>query len=146
MILLDSTALVATFLGEPAAQEVESLLREGDGGITGPNLAEVIDVLVRVFGNDLEAVEARLVPLLATTLSVTAVGEAEGRRAAEIRIRQYHRRDNPLSLADCLLLGTALVLGAAVATSDVPLARSARSEGLEVIALRDSAGKKPWIG
>lgn len=143
MILLDSTALVAAFLGERSADEVEALLRGGDAGITSANLTEVIDVLVRVFGNDLESVEAKLVPLLVTTLSVVDIGEAEARRAARIRISHYHRRDAPLSLADCLLLGTASAHGAAVATSDVPVARSARSEGLEVVALRDSAGKRP---
>jgi PIN domain nuclease of toxin-antitoxin system len=143
LILLDSTALVAAFVGEPAAPEVESLLRRGDTCITSANLTEVIDVLVRVFGNELEAVEAKLVPLLATALSVTRVGEAEARRAAEIRILHYRRRDNPLSLGDCLLLGSAVVLDAAVATSDIPLASSARSEGLEVIALKDSSGKRP---
>ena len=138
MILLDATALIAAFLGEPSAEEVGLLLRSGDAGITAPNLAEVIDVLVRVFGNDLEAVEARLVPLLVTTLPVLAVGEAEARRAARIRTSYYHRRDAPLSLADCLLLGTALVLGAAVATSDVSLTQIGRAEGVEVIALRPS--------
>lgn len=136
MILLDATALIATFLGEASAEQVEKMLRRGDAGITAANLTEVLDVLVRVFGNDLEAVEARLVPLLVTTLPVIAVGEAEARRAAQIRISHYHRRDAPLSLADCLLLGTALVLGAAVATSDAPLARAGRAEGLEVVALK----------
>jgi PIN domain nuclease of toxin-antitoxin system len=143
VILLDATALVGVFLGEPSADEVEALLRGGEAGITSANLTEVIDVLVRVFRNDLGAVEARLVPLLVTTMPVIGIGEAEARRAAQIRITHYHRRDAPLSLADCLLLGTAWVLGAAVATSDVPVASSARSEGLEVVALRDSAGQRP---
>ena len=143
MILLDATALVAAFLGEPSADEVEALLRGGDAGITSANLTEVIDVLVRVFGNDIETVEAKLVPLLVTALAVIGIGETEARRAAEIRISHYHRRDAPLSLGDCLLLGAACVLGAAVATSDVPVARSARSEGLEIVGLRDSAGKRP---
>lgn len=143
MILLDSTALVAAFLGEPSADEVEALLRGGDAGIISANLTELVDVLVRVFGNDLETVEAKLVPLLVTTLPVVDIGEAEARRAAHIRISHYHLRDAPLSLADCLLLGTALGLGAAIATSDLPVARSARSEGLEVVALRDSGGKRP---
>lgn len=143
MILLDSTALVAAFLGEPSADEVETLLRGGDAGIISANLTEVIDVSVRLFGNDLETVEAKLVPLLVTTLSVVDIGEAEARRAAHIRISHYHRRGALLSLADCLLLGTAFVHGAAVATGDVSVARSARSEGLEVVALRDSAGKRP---
>lgn len=92
---------------------------------------------------DNEAVEARLVPLLVTTLPVIVIGEAEERRAAQIRISYYHRRDTPLSLADCLLLGTALVLGAAAATSDAPLARVGRAEGLEVVALRDSFEHSP---
>lgn len=143
MILLDASALVGVFLGEPSVDQVEALLRGGDTGITAANLTEVIDVLVRVFGNDLETVEARLVPLLVTTLSVVGTGEAEARRAADVRISHYHRRDTPLSLGDCLLLGTAIVLGAGVATSDVPVARSARSEGLEVVALKDSSGRRP---
>ncbi|HZJ50149.1 MAG TPA: hypothetical protein VFF07_04685 [Actinomycetota bacterium] len=96
MILLDSTAL---------ADEVEALLRGGDAGIVSANLTEVIDVLVRVLGNHLETVEAKLVPLLATTLSVIGIGEAEARRAAEIRISHYHRRDAPLSLGDCPFVG-----------------------------------------
>lgn len=143
MILLDATALVGAFLGEPSADEVEALLRGGDAAITSANLTEVIDVLVRVFGNDLEAVEASLVPLLVTTLPVIGIGEAEARRAAEIRISYYDRREAPLSLADCLLLGTAWLLDAAVATSDAPVASSARSEGLEVVTLKDSAGQRP---
>jgi predicted nucleic acid-binding protein len=143
VILLDATALVGAFVGEPSADEVEAILRGGEAGITSPNLAEVIDVLVRVFGNDLEAVEARLVPLLATTLPVIGIGEAEARRAAEIRISYFDRRDTPLSLADCLLLGAAWVLDAAVATGDLPVASCARSEGMEVVALKDSTGRRP---
>ncbi len=143
MILLDATVLVGTFLGEPCTDEVEALLRGGETGVTSANLAEVIDVLVRVFGNDLDAVEARLVPLIATTLHVIGLGETEARRAAEIRISYYDPRDAPLSLADCLLLGTASVLDAAVATSDVPVAITARSEGLEIVPLRDSVGQRP---
>jgi len=85
MILLDATALIAAFLGEPSGEQVEALLRGGDAGIPAANLTEVFDVLVRVFGNDLEAVEARLVPLLVTSLPVMAIGEAEARRAAQIR-------------------------------------------------------------
>jgi PIN domain nuclease of toxin-antitoxin system len=143
VILLDASALVGAFLGEPSADEVEAILRGGEAASTSANLTEVIDVLVRIFGNDLEAVEARLVPLLATTLPVMGIGEAEARRAAEIRISYYDRRDTPLSLADCLLLGTAWVLDAAVATADLPVASCARSEGLEVVSLKDSAGRRP---
>lgn len=143
MILLDSSAFIALLVREPAADEVESILRGGDGAIASPNLAESVDVLVRVFGNELDAVEAAIVPLLATSLPVVPIGEAEARRGAEIRISHYHRQTSPLSLADCLLLGAAAVLDAAVATTDGPVARAARSEGLDVMALRDPSGGRP---
>lgn len=70
-------------------------------------------------------------------------GSAWARRAAEIRISHHHRQTSPLSLADCLLLGTAAVHGAAIATTDGPVARTARSEDLEVLALKDSNGRRP---
>jgi PIN domain nuclease of toxin-antitoxin system len=85
LILLDSAALVALLVGEPAAGEVESILRRGSAAIASVNLAEPFDVLVRVFGNE-EAVEAVIVPLLATSLPVVAIGEAEARKGAEIRV------------------------------------------------------------
>ncbi|MGH2554303.1 MAG: PIN domain-containing protein [Actinomycetota bacterium] len=143
MILLDSSALIGLLVVEPAAVEVESILLGGDAAIASANLAESIDVLVRVFGNELGAVEAVVVPLLATSLPVVAIGEAEARKGAEIRISHYHRQTSPLSLADCLLIGAASLLDAAVATTDGPVARAARSEGLEVLALRDPSGGRP---
>jgi predicted nucleic acid-binding protein len=143
LILLDATALVAFLSAEPAASEVESLLRGGEAAIAAPNLAEVIDMLVRVRGNDLGPVEATLVPLLATALPTVPVGEFEARAAAAIRLRHYHRQRSPLSLADCLLLGTASVAGSAIATSDEPIARAARVEGVQLIGLKDSNGRRP---
>lgn len=143
MILLDATALVAALVGEPAAPEVKRLLEKEQVAIVSVNLAESIDILVRVFGNELSEVESRVVPLLATTLPVLSVGESEARRGAEVRIDRYHRRESPLSLADCILLGTALIREAVIATSDGPLARSGDAEGLEVLRLKDSAGIRP---
>ena len=141
MILLDSGALIALLVGEPAAEQARSILRSGDASIASANLAEAIDVLVRVFGNELPAVEAVLVPLLATSLPVEAIGQAEARKGAELRIVHYHRRNSPLSLPDCLLLGAAAVLGAAVASTDGHVVRAARSEDLEVLALKGSSGR-----
>jgi len=143
VILLDAGALVSFLAGEPAASEVRRILAAGDAAIPAPNLAEAIDVLVRVFGNDLGQVEAALVPLIVTRLPVVPVGEAEARRGAAVRIAHYHRQRSPLSLADCLLLGTAGALGAGVATTDPPVARAARAEGLRVVALPDSTGSRP---
>ena len=130
-------------VGEPAAPEVKRLLKREQVAIVSVNLAESIDILVRVFGNELSEVESRLVPLLATTLPVLSVGESEARRGAEVRIDQYHHRDLPLSLSDCILLGTALIREAAIATSDAPLARGGEEVGVEVLGLKDSTGKRP---
>jgi PIN domain nuclease of toxin-antitoxin system len=137
LILLDSSALIAVLAGEGAAGTVQQILRGGKAAIATMNLAEVIDVLVRVFGNELDAIEAVLVPLLATSLPVVPIGEAEARRGAEIRISLYHHRTSPLSLADCLLLGTGLTLRAAVATTDELLARAGDALDLEVIKLKN---------
>lgn len=143
MILLDATALVGFLSAERAAAEVQSLLKSGEAAIAAPNLAEVIDVLVRVRGNQLGPVEAALVPLLATVLPTVSVGELEARAAAAVRLRHYHRQRAPLSMADCLLLGTASIAGCAIATGDEPIARAARTEGLQLIGLKDSSGRRP---
>jgi predicted nucleic acid-binding protein len=63
--------------------------------------------------------------------------------AGELRARYYHRRHNPLSLADCFAAATALTHGAELATSDPPLATLIRAEGGKVLALPDSTGNRP---
>lgn len=134
---------MAALVGEPAAPEVGRLLKQEQVAIVSVNLAESIDILVRVFRNELNEVESLLVPVLATTLGVLAIGESEARRGAQVRIDHYHRRDNPLSLADCLMLGTALIREAAIATSDGPVARTGDAVGVEVVRLMDSDGRRP---
>lgn len=135
MILLDASALVTFLGGERGASRVGVLLRSGEAAISAVNLAEVLDVTVRVRGHDLDAVQAVIVPLVESTLPVVPVGEMEARRGSAVRIAHYHRRDAPLSLADCLLIGTASILGAAIATRDVLLTRIARLEGTKVVPL-----------
>lgn len=142
MILLDATALVAFLAGERGAGDVESLLRQGEAAIPSVNLAESLDILVRVRRLDLDAVEAKLVPLLATVLRVVTVGEAEARRAASVRLAHYHRQRAPLSLADCLLIASASLLGAALATSDALLASIADREGVRVLKLAAEARRR----
>ena len=143
MTLLDSSALVALLLEEPAAAEVDDLLRSGEARISSVNLAETLDVLVRVFRNEIEDVEGRLVPLLVDAVEVIELDEAMARRGAEIRIGYYNPRDMELSLADCLLVGTAAETSDSIATSDGPLAEVVRREGIELVALPDSFGHRP---
>ena len=142
MTLLDAYALVALLLDEPAAEETESLLRSEDAAVSAVNLAEAVDVVQRVHGDSPAETRAILEPITATALRVRAVAEADAWRAAELRSRHYRRRSSELSLADCFLLAAARD-GESIATSDPAVAAAARAEGVDVVALPDSAGRRP---
>jgi len=142
--ILDAQAVVAALVGEPAAGEVEGLLRGSDGPprMCAANVAEIIDVLVRFRSQGIELVEERLDWLIAGGLQVTAVDDDIARRAGAIRARYYHARECPISLADCLALATALALDDVLATSDPHLLDTASAEGCRVRVLPDSRGVK----
>lgn len=142
MTFVDAFGLVALILDEPAAPEVEALLRGEDAAIASITLAETVDVLERVRELPSSEVHEVIDPLAAGPLKVVPVTEDHAWRAADIRARYYHRRDAPLSLADCVLLAMAAP-PAALATADPVVARTARAEGLTLIALRDSEGRRP---
>lgn len=144
MSVLDAQAIVAAFVGEPAAGEVEALLRGGDGPprICAANVAEIIDVLARFRSQGIERVEERLDWLIAGGLVVTAVDDGIARRAGAVRAHHYHVRQRPISLADCLALVTALGLDDVLVTSDPHLLDAAIAEGCRVRALPDSRGVK----
>lgn len=144
MTLLDAYALVALVADEPAAAEVEALLRAGDCRVVVVNLAEAIDVASRVHGLPLAEVRGALEPLFITdVLTAASPTDAEAWASARIRGAHYDRKECALSLADCFLLAQALADGEAVATADPPLATVARDEGMDVIALPDTAGNRP---
>jgi predicted nucleic acid-binding protein len=143
LTLLDAYALIALLADEPAADEVEDLLREGNCRVVVVNLAEAADISQRVHGLTRDELQATLRPLfLGDVLSALRSEEGDAWRAAELRIRHYHRKDRPLSLADCFLLAHAAA-GESLATADPPLAAAARTEGIEVIALPDRADSRP---
>jgi predicted nucleic acid-binding protein len=142
--LLDAYAIVALAADEPAAEEVESLLREGGARVVIVNLAEAVDISHRVRRIPADELRAAIEPLLLGDVLATLVSdEAEAWLAAEIRGEHYHRKDSPLSMADCLLLAHAVTDGGPVATSDPPLARTAAALGVEVVGLPDSSGRRP---
>lgn len=140
--VLDAFALVALMLDEPAAAEVEALLRRGDGVITTTNLGEALDQLHRVHGATLKALSAQLTPVIGEALGILAPTPALTWRAVELRARHYRRRDNQLSLADCVALAAAGP-GDRLATADPPLARAAVAEGIELVALPSADGERP---
>lgn len=142
MSVLDAQAVIAALVGEPAAGEVEGLLRGSDGPprISAANVAEIVDVLVRFRSQEVAPVEERLDWLVAGGLEVIAVDDRIARRAGAVRSRRYHARQRPISLADCLALATALALDDVLATSDPHLLDTAIAEGCRIRALPDSRG------
>jgi uncharacterized protein with PIN domain len=143
-LLLDAFALIALLRGEPAAGEVETILRRGGAAMTAINLAEALDVLQRVDGIDRERLDALTEPLMQQSIALVPIDERLARDAAGMRARHYHRTRAPLSLADCVLLAAAAALpDRTIATGDPALAAAARTEGIEVSALPDPRGRRP---
>ncbi len=133
-VLLDAFALIALLAEEPAADEVEALLRSGQAAITAVNLAEALDVLQRVQGIPSERLQAVTMPLVGERMKLLPIDERIARDAADIRARRYHRTRAPLSLADCILLA-ATGASDALATADAPLIRVAEAENVQVRTL-----------
>ena len=144
MTVLDASALIAVLKNEPAAAQVGDLLRRRPHpSISGANLAEVVDHLIRVDRLPTEDVNDAIDLLIAGGLDVEPYWLTHARRAAAIRATYYHRTQNPISLADAACIATARLLATDLATSDPALARTARDLGLEVIPLPDSSGASP---
>lgn len=144
MTLLDAYAVVAFVADEPAAEEVESILREGGARVVIVNLAEAIDIAGRVHAIPIDEIRVAIEPLLLGNVLAPAISdESQGWLAAEIRGTYYHRQTSPLSIADCLLLAHGATDGGPIATSDGPVATAADVLGIRVVRLPDSAGERP---
>lgn len=144
MIFLDAYALVALAMDEPSAEAVQEILRSEDARVTVVNLAETVDVAARVHGAPGRLVRDAFEPLLLSkALTGVVSDERDAWRAGELRAHHYDRRTRALSLPDCFLVTHALDDRAAIATADPAVAGVARAEGVEVIPLPDSAGRRP---
>lgn len=139
MTILDSYCLVALVLDEPAASDVQEILRAGSTAIPAVNLAEVIDVLERRENKSESDVRSTLAPLLARAVDVVPVAAEAAWRAAALRSAYYRRDERELSLADCILLACT-GREDTVATADPGVIAVARAEGIDVIPLPDSRG------
>ena len=137
--------MIAALTGEPAAAEVEALLRDAvdPPRISAINLAEVLDVLVRHQGWPADEIDEKLRWLMLGGLGIVAVDESIGLSAGRLHARHYHRTRRPLSLADCVALASALGSGVRLATSDPALIAAAVDEGCPVMALADARGRRP---
>lgn len=137
MTVLDAYAIVALLRDEPAAAAVEALLVDphAEPKISAINVAEVMDVLVRIHGRSATEVAERLDWLAAGGLVTVAVDDDIGRRAGVLHAGHYHRTRSPLSIADCVALATAVARDDTLATADAPLLEAARAEGCAIMPL-----------
>lgn len=142
MILLDAYALTALLADEPAADEVGDLIARKGTVVGAPNLAEATDRLGRVHGIAVERTRAVVESLeQSTDLRVWSAERTHAWRAAELRVKHYHRTRRPLSLGDCLLLAMTGEQDQ-LATADPHLLATAGEEQIEWIALSDSQGHR----
>lgn len=144
MIFVDASALIALLGGEPAAGEVETILRGGEAAMTTVNLAEALDRLHRRYGLPSSRTRPVIEALTDEALALVPLVPATAWRAAEIRAAHYHRTRCPLSLADAVLVASA---GGddRIASSDRSVLQVATREGIKVTALPDSRGRRPRV-
>lgn len=145
MIVLDAYALTAMLADEPAAEEVETLIGAVGVAIPSPNLAEATDRLGRVHGIATHRTRVVVESLeQSANLRVRTVEAHHAWRAAELRVKHYHRTKRPLSLGDCLLLAS-VAEGERVATSDPHVLDTAGQEDIDWTALADSRGRRHTV-
>jgi len=143
--VLDAQAIVAGLTGEPAMAEVDGLLRDRDSipMLSSVTLAEAMDVLVRSRRHRVERCDEQFGLLYSGGLEVIPVDEEIGRLAGLLRARHWDRDRRPISMADCVVLATAIIRHEPIATADAALIGAARAEGHPVVILPDSRGRRP---
>jgi uncharacterized protein with PIN domain len=142
VILLDAYALTALLAEEPAAEEVEALITNERTAVAAANLAEAADRLARIHEITVPRTRAAVESLVSSIdMHIHAVEPAHAWRAAELRVKHYHRTHRPLSLGDCLLLA---MTGEEdrLATADPDVLATANEEQIQWIALPDSRGRR----
>lgn len=138
MTILDSYAVLAFLKGEPAADDVERLIRSDKVMLTAVGVAETLDHLVRIVGIPAEQAALDLAQLGLDT-PATVDGRV-GRVAGMLRADHYHRTRRPVSMADCVAVASAALSGQSLATSDPDLLDLASDVGVAVVALPDTSG------
>ena len=135
---------MAFLLDEPAAADVEAILRDPEHpAISALNLAEVVDVMARIFERSPDRTLDAIAFLEHAGLRVVPVDTEIGLAAGALHARHYDRQTSPMSMADCVALATAMQLREPLATSDPPLALAAQAEEVRIVALPDSKGRRP---
>ena len=138
VIVLDAYALEAYLKLETSAPIVRDLLATGEQAlISGINLAETLDRMIRLHGRSPVELEA---DLLGTGVHVSSVDEPTAFEAARLRAAHYHRTRRAVSIADCCAAALALDRDAPLVTSDPALLGLIADENGRYLALPDSTG------
>jgi PIN domain nuclease of toxin-antitoxin system len=140
-VVLDAYAVIAALVDERAKTDTEPLMPKGT--VSAANLAEIVDVCVRVHANDERIVRERIGWLMAGGLEVAPLDADLALAAGALRARHYRRRHCEISQGDCFALALAKNRRSRLATADPHLASVARAEGVEVLGLPDSRGRRP---
>jgi predicted nucleic acid-binding protein len=77
---------------------------------------------------------------VADLLAGTGPTRLTAQGAGLCRAQHYHRRNRPVSLADCVAAETARALGAVLGTTDPHLLAMCSDEGIGVLAVPDGKG------
>ena len=107
------------------------------------HLAEVVDVMERIYGRSSAATVESLMLLESGGLRVAHVDGDIGIEAGALHGRHYDRKNSALSMADCVARATARVLGEPLATADRALATAAAASGVTIVPLPDALGRRP---
>jgi PIN domain nuclease of toxin-antitoxin system len=129
-VVLDSHAILAYLQGEPSAQQVADVLRDGEPWMTLVNLGEVTYIVER--GRGKAAADTVFANLLADQrpggghpIRWVTVDEALVRRAASLKAV------GGMSYADCFVAAAAALLGCPIMTGD-PEFKAAEQAGISV--------------
>jgi PIN domain nuclease of toxin-antitoxin system len=140
-VVLDAYAVIAALTGERAASKVQPLV--ATGLVCAPNVAEVVDVCVRVHANEVRTVCERIGWLISGGLEVVALDAELAMTAGSLRARYYRRRRCEISHGDCCALALAEHRQIPLVTADPDLAAVARADGVQIVALPDLRGRRP---
>jgi predicted nucleic acid-binding protein len=132
VILLDAFALLAYLRDEPAADQVQQMLWDGGTAMTSIQVAEVLDRLVRIDGQDPDVAE---ITVNALGIELLPMSAADGAAAGVFRATNYGRTGRTLSLADSFAAATALASGHRLATADPVLIRCVTEAGGQCVEL-----------
>lgn len=138
MIVLDAQAVVAYLTNEPAATAVRDVLTSGEQLLLSTvNLAEVSYFMARTRDVQPSTLYADIVQV---GVHITRLDEFCALDAATLRLKHYHRKHRPVSMADCCAAALALDRRAALVSSDEPLLSLMIEELGEVVPVPASDG------